>query len=101
MPVNVDPASIAVGRDHERSLGSVDMTALPPWSTATHSDADGQEIALSVFDPSMGCSIQFGLFAVGFLDVSIRPSPSTATQSDAEAHEMPANRAVGPTRVSA
>jgi hypothetical protein len=69
--------------------GFVEVTTLPLSSTATHSDAEGQETAKMVWLPSTWVIVHVGDAAVGFVEVTTLPESSVATHSDVDGHETP------------
>ena len=71
------------------AAGLVETNALPDMSTATHNDADGQEIATSAPMPAIGVLFQAGLVAPGLVEVSALPCSSTAAQNEIVGQEMP------------
>jgi hypothetical protein len=66
--------------------GSVEVTALPAPSTATHSDADGHDTDASDWPGSTVAAVHVVAFR-GLVEVSTRASPSTAAQNRAEGHD--------------
>jgi hypothetical protein len=70
------------------SLGSVEISALPAPSVATHSEAETQEIPLSAVSPSMFVVAQVGAGSVGSVEISTFPSPSTAAQNDVDGQDV-------------
>jgi hypothetical protein len=87
--VKVVLSAAAVVQVGDTAAGSVDVTALPLLSTATHSDADGQETAVM----RVPLSTLSGLFQLDppFVDVTTFPPPSTATHSEVDGQETPKN----------
>jgi hypothetical protein len=82
---------------HDGALvGVVDTKTLPAMSTAAHSEAVGQETAVTLLDPST-CSGSHGPgVLVGVVDTRTLPASSTATHSAADGHESPFSRAPEP-----
>jgi len=61
---------------------------LPLLSTATHSETDGHESALTGSDPLIGAAtFHTGVAAPGAVDVATRPAPSIATHNDVVGQE--------------
>ena len=79
------PLSAVIGvQVGETAAGSVDVTALPFWSTATQSGAEVHEMAVSTLVPLTSR----GLLQVDppFVDFSTFPPLSAATHSEVEGH---------------
>ena len=68
--------------------GLVEVQTFPDWSTATHSDADGQEIPLSGL-AVIAATDHRAVGVAGVVVVSTSPIRSTAAQNDADGHEIP------------
>jgi hypothetical protein len=81
------------------AVGSVEITAWPPRSTATHSLVVGHDTLTS---PALWLSIsvgalQVGVAAVGSVEITAWPLRSTATQSSVEAHDTLSSDPKSPT----
>src|SRR4051794_33893116 len=67
--------------------GSVEVTANPPRSTATHNDAETHDTPSNGL-PSMWVSVQVGLAAAGLVETTTLPPWSTAAQKDCDGQEI-------------
>src|SRR5947209_6580797 len=67
--------------------GWMEVSTLPAWSTATHSDNDGHEIPTRFCPPSTFLTAQADAPPAGSVEVTTSPALSTATQSDADGHD--------------
>jgi hypothetical protein len=67
--------------------GLVDTNTRPASSTATHSDAEGQEIPVSWCPGSTFSLAQLDPPPVGLVELSTSPASVIATHRDADAHD--------------
>jgi hypothetical protein len=70
-------------------VGSVEVTAFPPGSTATHNEAEGHDTPLKPLLGSTVALVQALAPEVGAVAVTMFPLPSTATHSDTAGQETP------------
>src|SRR5947208_734775 len=90
MPMmTVLPSTLATLQAPAPPVGLVELTTLPPLSTATQSDVDGHEMPLIPLLPSTLVTVQAPAPPVGLVEVTTLPTLSTATQSDVDGHETP------------
>jgi hypothetical protein len=71
------------------AVGSVEITAFPKPSTATHNDVEAHETPERKFASMLAGGLQVGVAAVGSVEITAFPTLSTATHNDVEGHETP------------
>src|SRR5437868_6274234 len=69
--------------------GAVPVATLPPLSTATQSDEDGQDTPRSTWVPSTLATVHFPATPVGSVEVTTLPAPSTAAQREDDGQDTP------------
>lgn len=88
---------VAVLQVGAMAAGSVEVTAWPWLSTATHSDVVGQEIdSMFPTSPIAAGALQVGVAAVGSVDIKAWPLRSIATQSSVVTHETADKKPASP-----
>jgi hypothetical protein len=70
-------------------VGLVEVMTFPSLSTATHSDAEGQDTAVRSYSPLIFALLQGAAPAAGSVVVKTYPALSTPAQKDAEGQEIP------------
>jgi hypothetical protein len=70
------------------AMGSVDTSAFPAPSTATHNERDGHDTEFRLFVPSTRVTDHAEGPPVGSVDVAMPPASSTATHRSTDGHEM-------------